>query len=69
MSTGSGTLSSAARLPRAERYPADTPVLVSEIVTFLVEYRLFVLDATVHAARACVEVGCGCRSEEVSAWR
>jgi hypothetical protein len=38
------------RLPGPDRYPAHTPVLVSEIVTFLVEYRLFVLDATVHAA-------------------
>ncbi|SCL29150.1 protein of unknown function [Micromonospora pallida] len=38
------------RLPGDERYPADTPVLVSEIVTFLVEYRLFVLDGMVHAA-------------------
>lgn len=37
-------------LPGADRLPADTSVLVSEIVTFLVEYRLFVLDATVHAA-------------------
>ncbi|MEU7824198.1 ATP-grasp domain-containing protein [Catellatospora sp. NPDC049133] len=38
------------RLPGDERLPADTPVLVSDIVTFLVEYRLFVLDGTVHAA-------------------
>ncbi len=38
------------RLPGDEHHAADTPVLVSEIVTFLVEYRLFVLDGTVHAA-------------------
>ncbi|MGC5322394.1 ATP-grasp domain-containing protein [Micromonospora arida] len=45
-----GVYADGSRLPRAERYHPDTPVLVSEIVTFLVEYRLFVLDATVHAA-------------------
>ncbi|MEU5948692.1 ATP-grasp domain-containing protein [Micromonospora sp. NPDC047465] len=45
-----GVYADGSRLPRAERHPADTPVLVSEIVTFLVEYRLFVLDAAVHAA-------------------
>ncbi|GAB3846082.1 ATP-grasp domain-containing protein [Dactylosporangium cerinum] len=38
------------RLPADGRHPADTPVLVSGIVTFLVEYRLFILDGTVHAA-------------------
>ncbi|SCL29253.1 ATP-grasp domain-containing protein [Micromonospora inyonensis] len=38
------------RLPGNERYPADTPVLVSEIVTFLAEYRLFVLDGMVYVA-------------------
>ncbi|GAA3207168.1 ATP-grasp domain-containing protein [Dactylosporangium siamense] len=37
------------RLPGAGPHP-DTPVLVSGIVTFLVEYRLFVLDGAVHAA-------------------
>jgi hypothetical protein len=37
------------RLPD-DRHPADTAVLVSDVVTFLVEYRLFVLDGTVHAA-------------------
>ncbi|MGC5021297.1 ATP-grasp domain-containing protein [Micromonospora sp. DT47] len=45
-----GVYADGTRLPGNERYPAGTPVLVSEIVTFLVEYRLFVLDATVHAA-------------------
>ncbi|MER7334609.1 MULTISPECIES: ATP-grasp domain-containing protein [unclassified Micromonospora] len=45
-----GVYADGSRLPGNERYPADTPVLVSEIVTFLAEYRLFVLDATVHAA-------------------
>ncbi len=38
------------RLPGNEHHTADTVVLVSEIVTFLVEYRLFVLDGTVHTA-------------------
>lgn len=38
------------RLPGDDRLPADTPVLVSDIVTFLVEYRLFVLDGAVHTA-------------------
>ncbi|GAA3276707.1 ATP-grasp domain-containing protein [Dactylosporangium vinaceum] len=38
------------RLPGPGRLAADTPVLISEVVTFVVEYRLFVLDATVHAA-------------------
>lgn len=45
-----GVYADGSRLPGNERYPADTPVLMSDIVTFLVEYRLFVLDATVHAA-------------------
>jgi hypothetical protein len=36
------------RLPRTgERIDADTPVLVSEVVTFAVEYRLFVLDGQI----------------------
>ncbi|MET7298363.1 ATP-grasp domain-containing protein [Embleya sp. NPDC005575] len=34
------------RLPRA--VPGETPVLVSEIRTFVAEYRLFVLDGVVH---------------------
>ncbi|MFI6582443.1 ATP-grasp domain-containing protein [Embleya sp. NPDC050493] len=34
------------RLPRA--VPGETPVLVSEIRTFVAEYRLFVLDGAVH---------------------
>lgn len=38
------------RLPVGGRHPGSAPVLVSEIVTFLVEYRLFVLDGAVHAA-------------------
>jgi hypothetical protein len=38
------------RLPVTDRLAAHTPVLVSDIVTFVVEYRLFVLDATIHAA-------------------
>ncbi|WP_155371376.1 ATP-grasp domain-containing protein [Catellatospora vulcania] len=38
------------RLPGDERLPADTAVLVSDIVTFVVEYRLFVLDGAVHTA-------------------
>ncbi|UWZ59813.1 ATP-grasp domain-containing protein [Dactylosporangium aurantiacum] len=38
------------RLPGTDRLAADTPVLVSDIVTFVVEYRLYVLDGTVHAA-------------------
>lgn len=38
------------RLPRADEYPADTPVHVSDVVTFAVEYRLFILDGRVHAA-------------------
>ncbi|MDI1462647.1 ATP-grasp domain-containing protein [Catellatospora sp. KI3] len=45
---GKGPARRGVRLP--DRLPADTAVLVSDIVTFLVEYRLFVLDATVHAA-------------------
>lgn len=45
-----GVYADGSRLPGNERYPASTPVLVSEIVTFLVEYRLFVLDAAVHTA-------------------
>ncbi|MEV0457386.1 ATP-grasp domain-containing protein [Catellatospora methionotrophica] len=36
------------RLPGVDSLPADTAVLVSDIVTFLVEYRLFVLDGIVH---------------------
>ncbi|MFI0959957.1 ATP-grasp domain-containing protein [Streptomyces sp. NPDC021080] len=36
------------RLPRqGERIGPDTPVLVSEVVTFAVEYRLFVLDGRI----------------------
>lgn len=35
---------------RLPALPAATPVLVSEIVSFLVEYRLFVLDGAVHTA-------------------
>ncbi|MEV4412592.1 ATP-grasp domain-containing protein [Catellatospora sp. NPDC049609] len=38
------------RLPGDHVLSADTAVLVADIVTFLAEYRLFVLDATVHAA-------------------
>lgn len=45
-----GVYADGSRLPGNDRMSASTPVLVSEIVTFLVEYRLFVLDATVHAA-------------------
>ncbi|MBV1852859.1 ATP-grasp domain-containing protein [Catellatospora tritici] len=45
-----GVYADGSRLPGNDRHPADTPVLVSEIVTFLVEYRLFVLDGAVHAA-------------------
>jgi hypothetical protein len=45
-----GVYADGSRLPGNERQPASTPVLVSEIVTFLVEYRLFALDGTVHAA-------------------
>ncbi|MGF1428647.1 ATP-grasp domain-containing protein [Kitasatospora sp. LaBMicrA B282] len=38
------------RLPRGgERIAPDTPVLVSEVVTFAVEYRLFVLDGRIAA--------------------
>ncbi|WP_063795990.1 ATP-grasp domain-containing protein [Streptacidiphilus griseoplanus] len=38
------------RLPRTgDRIGPDTPVLVSEVVTFACEYRLFVLDGRVHA--------------------
>jgi hypothetical protein len=45
-----GVYADGSRLPGNDRYPASTPVLVSEIVTFLVEYRLFVLDGAVHTA-------------------
>jgi hypothetical protein len=45
-----GVYADGSRLPGNDRYPASTPVLVSEIVTFLAEYRLFVLDGAVHAA-------------------
>jgi hypothetical protein len=45
-----GVYADGSRLPGDDRLGADTAVLVSEIVTFLVEYRLFVLDGTVHAA-------------------
>jgi hypothetical protein len=44
-----GVYADGSRLPSTDRLAADTPVLVGEIVTFVVEYRLFVLDATVHA--------------------
>jgi hypothetical protein len=43
-----GVYADGSRLPGG--LPADTPVLVSDIVTFLVEHRLFVLDGTVHTA-------------------
>jgi hypothetical protein len=43
-----GVYADGSRLP--DRFPADTAVLVSEIVTFVAEYRLFVLDGVVHAA-------------------
>lgn len=45
-----GVYADGGRLPGVDVLPADTEVLVSEIVTFVAEYRLFVLDATVHAA-------------------
>ncbi len=45
-----GVYADGSRLPGGERLSGGTPVLVSDIVTFLVEYRLFVLDGTVHAA-------------------
>ncbi|WP_254898170.1 ATP-grasp domain-containing protein [Kitasatospora sp. NA04385] len=37
-------------LPGPDLLDGDTPVLVSEVVRFEAEYRLFVLDGTVHAA-------------------
>jgi hypothetical protein len=45
-----GVYADGGRLPGADRYPSDMPVLVSDVVTFVVEYRLFVLDGTVHTA-------------------
>lgn len=45
-----GVYADGSRLPGNDRHPATTAVLISEIVTFLVEYRLFILDATVHTA-------------------
>ncbi|MEV6600766.1 ATP-grasp domain-containing protein [Actinoplanes sp. NPDC051346] len=45
-----GVYADGSRLPAGGLLPADTPVLVSEVVTFVVEYRLFVLDGVVHAA-------------------
>ncbi|WP_084556232.1 ATP-grasp domain-containing protein [Couchioplanes caeruleus] len=45
-----GVYADGSRLPGADALPADTQVLVSDIVTFAVEYRLFVLDAAVYAA-------------------
>jgi hypothetical protein len=45
-----GVYADGSRLPGADVLPAGTEVLVSEIVTFVVEYRLFVLDAKVYAA-------------------
>jgi hypothetical protein len=45
-----GVYADGSRLPGADVLPADTEVLVSEIVTFAVEYRLFVLDGAVHTA-------------------
>jgi hypothetical protein len=44
-----GVYADGSRLPAGDALAASTPVLVSEIVTFVAEYRLFVLDATVHA--------------------
>ncbi|MEE1753202.1 ATP-grasp domain-containing protein [Streptomyces sp. SP18CS02] len=38
------------RLPSAPGLPADTPVLISEVVTWEAEFRLFVLDGEVRAA-------------------
>ncbi|GHJ43836.1 hypothetical protein Cs7R123_11780 [Catellatospora sp. TT07R-123] len=45
-----GVYADGSRLPGDDRHPADTEVLVSDIVTFLAEYRLFVLDGAVHTA-------------------
>jgi hypothetical protein len=43
-----GVYADGSRLPGPHAYPADTPVHISDVVTFAVEYRLFVLDGEVH---------------------
>jgi hypothetical protein len=45
-----GVYADGTRLPGPDKLPAQTPVQVSEIVTFAREYRLFVLDGEVRAA-------------------
>jgi hypothetical protein len=42
--------SDGSKLPGPDAVQDDLPVLVSDVVTFLEEYRLFVLDGAIHAA-------------------
>ncbi|MEY9863606.1 hypothetical protein ABH935_009259 [Catenulispora sp. GAS73] len=45
-----GVYADGTRLPGPDKLPAQTPVQVSEIVTFAREHRLFVLDGEVRTA-------------------
>ncbi|GAA3491618.1 ATP-grasp domain-containing protein [Streptomyces cremeus] len=45
------------RLPEADEIDAETPVLVSDVVEFTVEYRLYLLDGTVHTGSRYAEHG------------
>ncbi|MGW1296624.1 ATP-grasp domain-containing protein [Streptomyces sp. NPDC002533] len=45
------------RLPGPDAVDPATPVLVSDVMTFAVEYRLFLLDGAVHTASQYAEAG------------
>ncbi|MFJ2738597.1 ATP-grasp domain-containing protein [Streptomyces sp. NPDC087440] len=45
------------RLPGADEMDAETPVLVSDVVEFAAEYRLYLLDGTVHTGSRYAEHG------------